>query len=225
MEVRVFYEPQLPLPWADDGEYCLLQEALEQVVLADRLGYDFAWEVEHHSLEEYSHASAPEVLLAAVAALTDNIRVDHSIRQLIPDYNHPARTAEGIATLGLISDGRVEFGLGAGQSAWNYRRLASRQDASGRSATKICAHLINPIGTVGAPSPHRIPVPAQPRRSGYPWRTLAYPLCRLRRRYRRVEMPFAFGMMTRDLCMQTRFASQNPHRRGFRQNRRRTGVV
>jgi alkanesulfonate monooxygenase SsuD/methylene tetrahydromethanopterin reductase-like flavin-dependent oxidoreductase (luciferase family) len=114
MKFGVFYEHQLPKPWDDGQEHRLLKEALEQVVLADRLGIDFAWEVEHHFLEEYSHSSAPEVFLAAAAVLTKNIRLGHGIRQVIPNYNHPARVAEALATLDLLSDGRVEFGIGEG---------------------------------------------------------------------------------------------------------------
>ena len=67
MQFGIFYEHQLPRPWSDDDEQRLFQEALEQVELADRLGIDYAWEVEHHFLEEYSHSSAPEVFLAACA--------------------------------------------------------------------------------------------------------------------------------------------------------------
>lgn len=114
MRFGIFYEHQLPKPWAADDEYRLLAEALEQVVLADRLGFDHAWEVEHHFLDEYSHSSAPEVFLAACAARTERIRLGHGIRQVIPNYNHPARTAETLATLDLISDGRVDFGIGEG---------------------------------------------------------------------------------------------------------------
>jgi alkanesulfonate monooxygenase SsuD/methylene tetrahydromethanopterin reductase-like flavin-dependent oxidoreductase (luciferase family) len=65
MRFGVFYELQLPKPWAADDEHRLFKEALDQVVLADRLGYDYAWQVEHHFLEEYSHCSAPEVFLAS----------------------------------------------------------------------------------------------------------------------------------------------------------------
>ncbi len=114
MKFGVFYEHQLPRPWEDGQEHRLLHEALEQVVLADELGIDFAWEVEHHFLEEYSHSSAPEVFLAAAAAQTRHIRLGHGIRQVIPHYNHPARVAEGLATLDLLSNGRVEFGIGEG---------------------------------------------------------------------------------------------------------------
>lgn len=114
MRFGVFYELQLPRPWNEGDEHRLFKEALEQVVLADRLGFDFAWQVEHHFLDEYSHSSAPEVFLAAAAGRTRDIRLGHGIRQVIPAYNHPARTAEGLATLDLLSDGRVEFGIGEG---------------------------------------------------------------------------------------------------------------
>jgi len=114
MQFGVFYEHQLPKPWSEDDEFRLLREALEQVELADRLGFDYAWEVEHHFLDEYSHSSAPEVFLAACAARTERIRLGHGIRQVIPNYNHPARTAEALATLDLVSDGRVDFGIGEG---------------------------------------------------------------------------------------------------------------
>ena len=114
MRFGVFYELQLPKPWLPGDESRLFHEALDQVVLADSLGYDHAWEVEHHFLEEYSHSSAPEIFLAAAAARTKTIRVGHGIRQVIPNYNHPARTAEGIATLDIISNGRVDFGIGEG---------------------------------------------------------------------------------------------------------------
>ncbi len=112
MKFGIFYEHQLPRPWVEGSEQRLFNEALDQVQLADELGIDFAWEVEHHFLEEYSHSSAPEVFLAACSQRTKNIRLGHGIRQVIPQYNHPARTAEVIATLDLVSNGRVEFGTG-----------------------------------------------------------------------------------------------------------------
>jgi len=114
MKFGVFYELQLPKPWDEGSEHRLFHEALEQVVLADRLGIDYAWTVEHHFLEEYSHCSAPEVFLAAAAARTRRIRLGHGIRQVIARYNHPARTAECVATLDLLSNGRVDFGIGEG---------------------------------------------------------------------------------------------------------------
>jgi len=116
MKFGIFYEHQLPRPWSPTSEYQLLQDSLEQIELADRLGYDYAWEVEHHFLEEYSHSSAPEVFLAAASQRTKQIRLGHGIVLMPPGYNHPARIAERIATLDLVSKGRVEFGTGESAS-------------------------------------------------------------------------------------------------------------
>jgi alkanesulfonate monooxygenase SsuD/methylene tetrahydromethanopterin reductase-like flavin-dependent oxidoreductase (luciferase family) len=112
----IFYEHQLPRPWEDRSEHQLMQDALEQCELADSLGIEYAWEVEHHFLEEYSHSSAPEVFLAAVSQRTRNMRLGHGIIQTAPGYNHPARTAERVATLDLVSGGRVDFGSGESSS-------------------------------------------------------------------------------------------------------------
>ncbi len=114
MKFGIFYEHQLPRPWTANSEHQLLKQSLDQIALADDLGYDYAWEVEHHFLEEYSHSSAPEVFLAAASQRTKNIRLGHGIIQMTT--NHPARVAEKVSTLDLISDGRVEFGLGEGSS-------------------------------------------------------------------------------------------------------------
>ena len=116
MKFGIFYEHQIPRPWNEGDELRLFQEALDQVELADKLGIDYAWEVEHHFLEEYSHSAAPEVFLAACSQRTKNIRLGHGIVLMPPGYNHPARTAERIATLDLVSNGRVEFGTGESAS-------------------------------------------------------------------------------------------------------------
>jgi alkanesulfonate monooxygenase SsuD/methylene tetrahydromethanopterin reductase-like flavin-dependent oxidoreductase (luciferase family) len=112
MKFGIFYEMQLPKPWGARSEYDIFQQSLEQVQLADELGYDYVWEVEHHFLEEYSHSSAPEVFLAAASQRTQQIRLGHGIVLLPPQYNHPARIAERIATLDLVSNGRIDFGTG-----------------------------------------------------------------------------------------------------------------
>ena len=114
MKFGIFYELQLPRPWAEDSEYLLYQSALSQLELADRLGYDYAWEVEHHFLEEYSHSPAPEVFLGAASQRTRQIRLGHGIVQLTT--SHPAKVASRIAALDLISNGRVELGLGESAS-------------------------------------------------------------------------------------------------------------
>ena len=71
MKFGIFYELQLPRPWAEGDEHRLYQNALNQIELADRLGYDHAWQVEHHFLEEYSHSPAPSNTLVTVAQEVD----------------------------------------------------------------------------------------------------------------------------------------------------------
>jgi alkanesulfonate monooxygenase SsuD/methylene tetrahydromethanopterin reductase-like flavin-dependent oxidoreductase (luciferase family) len=109
----LFYEQQLPKPWTQGDEQRLFAQALEQAELADSLGFDVLWTAEHHFLPEYSHSSAPEMFLAAATQRTKRIRLGHGIIQATT--NHPARIAERIATLDVISNGRAEFGLGEGQ--------------------------------------------------------------------------------------------------------------
>jgi alkanesulfonate monooxygenase SsuD/methylene tetrahydromethanopterin reductase-like flavin-dependent oxidoreductase (luciferase family) len=129
MRFGIFYEHQLPRPWGPDSEHALLSEALEQIELADRSGLDYVWEVEHHFLEEYSHSSAPEVFLAAASQRTRRIRLGHGIVQAPPAVNHPARIAERVATLDLVSDGRVDFGTGEASSAAELGGFAVARDA------------------------------------------------------------------------------------------------
>ena len=142
MKFGIFYEHQLPRPWNEGDEHKLYQDALDQVELADRLGFDYAWEVEHHFLEEYSHSSSPEVFLAACSQRTKNIRLGHGIRQVIPGYNHPARTAECIATLDLVSNGRVDFGTGESSAILELGGfgvdVASKRRAYLESVEEIC---------------------------------------------------------------------------------------
>jgi len=113
----IFFEMSTPRPFAGDAEPRVFHHALEQARLADELGFDWVWAVEHHFLEEYSHCSSPEVVLAAVAAQTERIRVGHGAVVCVPQMNHPIRVAERAATLDIISNGRLEFGT-ARSSTW-----------------------------------------------------------------------------------------------------------
>ena len=90
MKLGLFYELPVPKPWDEDTERRIFHEALDQIELADKLGIDYVWEVEHHFLEEYSHSPAPEVFLGAVSQRTKNIRLGHGITLTPPAYNHPA---------------------------------------------------------------------------------------------------------------------------------------
>ena len=145
MKFGVFYEHQLPRPWEADSEQRLIQDALEQIEFADALGIDYVWEVEHHFLEEYSHSSAPEVFLAAASQRTKRIRLGHGIVQTPPPFNHPARIAERISMLDLVSNGRVDFGTGESQLGGRARWVPDRpdgqtRDVGGRAARRVALH-------------------------------------------------------------------------------------
>jgi len=112
MKFGLFYELSVPRPWTRESERTVYNNALEQVKLADELGFDQVWAVEHHFLEEYSHCSAPELFLTACAMVTQNIRVGHGIIVCVPEFNHPIKIAERTAVLDLLSGGRLEVGTG-----------------------------------------------------------------------------------------------------------------
>jgi alkanesulfonate monooxygenase SsuD/methylene tetrahydromethanopterin reductase-like flavin-dependent oxidoreductase (luciferase family) len=112
MKFGLFYEIPVARPWGPRSELEAYQHTLEQAILGDEVGFHSVWSVEHHFLEEYSHCSNPEVLYGAIAARTRNIRIGYGVRLLPRPYNHPIRTAESVAVLDLLSNGRVEFGTG-----------------------------------------------------------------------------------------------------------------
>jgi len=145
MKFGIFYEHSLPRPWDGDTELELFQNALDQVALADQVGIDCVWEVEHHFLEEYSHSSAPEVFLAACSQRTRNIRLCHGITLTPPAYNHPARLAERIATLDLVSRGRVEWGTGESATLMEMEGFAippEEKTAMWREGTEQAANML-----------------------------------------------------------------------------------
>src|ERR1700751_5455216 len=116
MKISLFYEFPLPRPWAPDDEHKLFQHGLDEVEAADKAGFSTVWLTEHHFLEEYCHSTAPEIFLAAASQRTKDIRLGFGIMPLPPAVNHPARVAERVSTLDLISNGRVEFGTGESSS-------------------------------------------------------------------------------------------------------------
>jgi alkanesulfonate monooxygenase SsuD/methylene tetrahydromethanopterin reductase-like flavin-dependent oxidoreductase (luciferase family) len=115
VKFSLFFEVQISEP-TPKTEAQAFHDALEEAVFADALGYHCAWAVEHHGLLEYSHCSAPEVFLSFVAAKTRRIRVGHGVTLLPFRYNHPIRIAERIATLDILSEGRVDWGSGKSAS-------------------------------------------------------------------------------------------------------------
>jgi alkanesulfonate monooxygenase SsuD/methylene tetrahydromethanopterin reductase-like flavin-dependent oxidoreductase (luciferase family) len=111
MRFSLFYEMQISNP-TRASEQQLFHDCVKEVELADEVGFDGVWAVEHHGLREYAHSSAPEVFLAFVAARTKQIQIGHGVTLLPGAYNHPIRIAERVATLDILSEGRVQWGTG-----------------------------------------------------------------------------------------------------------------
>jgi alkanesulfonate monooxygenase SsuD/methylene tetrahydromethanopterin reductase-like flavin-dependent oxidoreductase (luciferase family) len=112
MKFGLLYELQFAKPWSEGWESRISHQSLEQIALADSVGFHAVWAVEHHFLTEYSHSSAPEVFLAAASQRTEKIRLGHGVVLLPTAYNNPIRVAERVAALDILSNGRVEFGTG-----------------------------------------------------------------------------------------------------------------
>src|SRR3984885_10944633 len=96
------------------NEAQVFQDMVDQCVLAEEMGFDCIWSVEHHCLTQYAHLSAPESFLAFIAGRTTKIHVGHGVVCLPFNMNHPIKVAERVATLDLLSRGRLHFGVGKG---------------------------------------------------------------------------------------------------------------
>ena len=116
MEFGVFLNVYVPGPGAHDpaAEHEMLRRELEYAVVADRFNWKYVWVGEHHSLTEYSHMSAPEVVMGYLAHATERIHVGTGIMNLSPRVNHPVRSAERVAMLDHLLEGRFEWGTGRG---------------------------------------------------------------------------------------------------------------
>jgi alkanesulfonate monooxygenase SsuD/methylene tetrahydromethanopterin reductase-like flavin-dependent oxidoreductase (luciferase family)/putative sterol carrier protein len=155
----LLYELQLPRPWDGGGpaaERRLIAEALDQLAAADRLGFRTAWLAEHHFLEEQSHASAPGVVLAAASQRTTDLRLGLAAQ---PALHHPAHLAATVATLDLVSGGRVE--LATAPTATGAERGVFGGAADGFSTT-IDMLVESPFaGTDAIPPRDVVPKPLQ----------------------------------------------------------------
>jgi alkanesulfonate monooxygenase SsuD/methylene tetrahydromethanopterin reductase-like flavin-dependent oxidoreductase (luciferase family) len=117
MRFDLFHELAVP-PQLGLDEARAYAETLAQIELADGLGYGCAWLVEHHFQRAYSHGSKPELVLAAAAPRTRRIRLGHAVIPL--PLHHPVHVAERVATLDVLSCGRLEVGIGRGFSPLEY---------------------------------------------------------------------------------------------------------
>ena len=113
MDFGIFYEIQVDSPLKHrEREYQAFHDVMNQVVRAEEVGFTNFWTVEHHFQVGFAHCSAPEVLYGAISQRTSKIRIGHAVVLLPFPYNHPVRIAERVATLDILSNGRVEVGTG-----------------------------------------------------------------------------------------------------------------
>lgn len=113
MKFSLIYEAQIVKP-TPQTEYQLFQDMVDQCVLAEKLGFNGVWAVEHTALTQYAHMSAPETFLAFIAGKTTTLEIGHGVICLPPAMNHPVKVAERITMLDILSKGRVNFGMGKG---------------------------------------------------------------------------------------------------------------
>lgn len=94
--------------------YDRYQHVLEEVVLADKMGFDVFGSSEQHFFAPHCVISASETVLAAAAVLTKNIKLRFA--SILLPFHHPIDSAEKIASIDVLSNGRVEFGTAKGNS-------------------------------------------------------------------------------------------------------------
>ncbi|MEA2776253.1 MAG: hypothetical protein QOF90_1659 [Acetobacteraceae bacterium] len=110
MRIGLFYQIQVPKPWTASSESQRIYEALEQIPYAEQQGFESVWFSEHHFRPVWSHNSAPDLTLAAVSQRTSRIRL--GIGVVLAPIHHPLHVAARMATLDILSHGRVDVGLG-----------------------------------------------------------------------------------------------------------------
>jgi alkanesulfonate monooxygenase SsuD/methylene tetrahydromethanopterin reductase-like flavin-dependent oxidoreductase (luciferase family) len=113
MRFSMIFEAQIADP-SRGSERRIFHELVEQALLAEEMDFDCIWAVEHHCLVRYAHMSAPETFLAYLAGATKRIELGHGVVCLPHAMNHPIKVAERIATLDILSRGRLHFGVGKG---------------------------------------------------------------------------------------------------------------
>ncbi len=119
MELGLLYEFDCPQPWAHahpwgqrTAERQAYKDNIEQIVLADQMGFEAVWLVEHHFRENRSHMPSNEVVLGALSQITERIKLGFGVALMPHEFVHPARVAEKVATVDLLSRGRAIWGMG-----------------------------------------------------------------------------------------------------------------
>jgi alkanesulfonate monooxygenase SsuD/methylene tetrahydromethanopterin reductase-like flavin-dependent oxidoreductase (luciferase family) len=104
------------------------RDTLDQAAYAEVLGFESVWPVEQHFNPGLSIIPSPLLMLSALAERTHTLRLGIAI-VLLP-LSHPVRVAEEIATLDVLSNGRVEFGIGRGSIPSHFTGFGVAQSQS-----------------------------------------------------------------------------------------------
>ena len=106
-------------------------QVLEQVELAEQLGFEAFWCTEHHFLLYGGPVPNPAIFMAMVAGRTSKIRIGSSI-SILP-LHHPLQVAEDYAMVDVASCGRLEFGIGMGNTPIDFEHYGiAREDSRER---------------------------------------------------------------------------------------------
>lgn len=93
--------------WSTDTE--AIHKNVEQIKHADALGFEHAWVAEHNG-RRYGIIASVQLILAAASTVTTNIRLGAAVSRL--PMHHPLKLAEDYALVDVLSNGRVDFGIG-----------------------------------------------------------------------------------------------------------------
>ena len=113
-EIQPKIEPyDKPFPYGQrEAEQQAYREAVAEIQFADTLGFETAWCVEHHFRLGRSACPTPEAVLGGLALTTENIRLGFGVVLMPFGFVNPARVAEKVAVVDILSNGRVEWGTG-----------------------------------------------------------------------------------------------------------------
>ncbi len=137
MKFGLMTQIQMPLPWAGDAEVLAYRHAIDQAAAAEAAGFGYFWMTEQHFFREIGHSPCPDMLLAAVAERTSRLRLGFAV--LLMTVHNPFVLAEKVATLDVLSQGRVELGMGRGSTPYMVQPLgvaASTSHAVAQEATE-----------------------------------------------------------------------------------------
>ncbi len=124
MKFGLFYLLERP---EDKTDAQIYQESLEQIRVAESLGYDSVWLAEHR-FTAYGEMPDTLVFAASVAAVTERMRIGTAV--VVLPFHNPIRLAEQVAMVDVLSNGRFDFGVGRGYQAGEYRGFGLSMDES-----------------------------------------------------------------------------------------------